>query len=97
MLSNSAKRFDPDILRVFVKEMFAYPVGSFVKLNNSCIAMVIAIHPQNSNFPVLRLMRDPQKLPYPELQFMDIAHESTIQIESPVAPASVGIDPVREL
>ena len=97
MLSNSAKRFDPDILRVFIKEMSIYPVGSFVKLNNSCIAMVIAIHPQNSNLPILRLMRDPQKLPYPELQFMDIAQESAIQIESPVAPASVGIDPVREL
>lgn len=97
MLSTQKNRFDPDILRAFVKEMSIYPTASFMKLNNACAAMVIATHPQKLTFPILRLMRDPQGKPYSTLRFMDLAYEKDIRIESPIAPLSVGIDPLREL
>jgi hypothetical protein len=34
-------RFDPDILRKFTEMVGFYPVGSFVKLRNSLLAMVV--------------------------------------------------------
>ena len=97
ILSHSAQRFDPNILRVFVREISDYPIGSFVRLDNGCVAMVIASHSQKPNSPVLRLMRDPQKKHYPQLQFMDMSHKSSLKIEDAVAPISVGIDILKEL
>ena len=97
ILANANGRFDPDILHIFEKGISTYPISSFVKLSDGSIAMVIAFHPQKLASPILRLMRDPQKRRYPELQFMDLAYESTIQIQEAIAPISVGIEPVKEL
>jgi HD-GYP domain-containing protein (c-di-GMP phosphodiesterase class II) len=43
------KRFDPAVLRVFINNMAIYPAGTFVQLNNSMRAVVIA---GNKNHPL---------------------------------------------
>ena len=40
LLSDNSRRFDPDIIKAFIKSMGIYPLGSLVLLNNAAIARV---------------------------------------------------------
>ena len=44
LLSDNSRRFDPDILKAFIKSMGIYPLGSTVLLNNAAIARVVETH-----------------------------------------------------
>ncbi len=49
LLSDNSRRFDPDVLKIFIRTLGIYPIGSVVLLNNSCIARVIE---NNSDAPL---------------------------------------------
>ena len=97
LFSSSGKRFDPDLLRIFAKTLSNYPLTSFVRLTDGRIGMVIASNPQAPNSPVIKLFRDAQRRRYNELQFVDIANESSLRIQEAVSPIPLGIDPIKEL
>ena len=46
IISDNSRRFDPEILRNFIKSMGIYPLGSIVMLNDSSIARVIKGNPE---------------------------------------------------
>ncbi|MEI6876041.1 MAG: HD-GYP domain-containing protein, partial [Spirochaetota bacterium] len=58
LLSDNSRRFDPEILKAFIKSMGVYPLGSTVLLNNAAIARVIETHPEAPLRPKLRLLVD---------------------------------------
>ncbi|MEI6388349.1 MAG: HD-GYP domain-containing protein [Spirochaetota bacterium] len=58
ILSDNSRRFDPDILKAFIKSMGIYPLGSIVLLNSAAIARVIETHPEAPLRPKLRIMVD---------------------------------------
>jgi HD-GYP domain-containing protein (c-di-GMP phosphodiesterase class II) len=58
LLSDNSRRFDPDILKAFIKSLGIYPLGSTVLLNNAAIARVIATHPDAPLRPKLRVIID---------------------------------------
>jgi HD-GYP domain-containing protein (c-di-GMP phosphodiesterase class II) len=58
LLSDNSRRFDPDILRAFIKSMGIYPLRSTVLLNNAAIARVIETHPDAPLRPRLRIIVD---------------------------------------
>jgi HD-GYP domain-containing protein (c-di-GMP phosphodiesterase class II) len=58
LLSDNSRRFDPDILKAFIKSMGIYPLGSTVLLNNAAIARVIETHADSPLRPKLRLIVD---------------------------------------
>lgn len=58
LLSDNARRFDPDIIRAMIQSMGIYPVGSIVLLNNSAIARVIQSHQDAPLRPVIRVLID---------------------------------------
>jgi len=58
LLSDNSRRFDPDILKAFIKSMGIYPLGSTVLLNNAAIARVIETHAEAPLRPKLRLIVD---------------------------------------
>jgi len=58
LLSDNSRRFDPEILKAFIKSMGIYPLGSTVLLNNSAIARVIETHPEAPLRPKLRVIVD---------------------------------------
>jgi len=43
LLSDNSRRFDPDVLKVFIKTMGIYPIGSIVLLNNGALTRVIEV------------------------------------------------------
>jgi HD-GYP domain-containing protein (c-di-GMP phosphodiesterase class II) len=58
LLSDNSRRFDPDILKAFIKAMGVYPLGSTVLLNNASIARVVETHPDAPLRPKLRIIVD---------------------------------------
>lgn len=58
VLGEGSKKFDPEILKVFLSMMSIYPVGCFVQLNNNVIAKVIAADPVSPFRPTVKVMRD---------------------------------------
>lgn len=58
LLSDNSRRFDPEILKAFIKSMGIYPLGSTVLLNNAAIARVVETHPDAPLRPKLRLLVD---------------------------------------
>lgn len=44
ILSDNGRRFDPEILKVFIRSMGIYPLGSLVQLSDSSICRVISIN-----------------------------------------------------
>ncbi len=58
LLSDNSRRFDPEILKAFIKAMGVYPLGSTVLLNNAAIARVVETHPDAPLRPRIRLIVD---------------------------------------
>lgn len=52
------KHFDYDILKHFLKIIFAFPVGTFVKLSNEKLAVVIKNHSENILRPLVRIVNN---------------------------------------
>ncbi|MFN3660251.1 MAG: HD-GYP domain-containing protein, partial [Brevinematales bacterium] len=58
ILGEGSRKFDPDILKVFLSLMSVYPVGSYVQLNNKCIARVVAPDNVSPFRPTIKIVRD---------------------------------------
>ncbi len=56
ILNDNSRRFDAEILKVFLKSMGIYPVGSIVILNDGSVAKVIKNHKQVPLRPVVRIL-----------------------------------------
>jgi HD-GYP domain-containing protein (c-di-GMP phosphodiesterase class II) len=88
LLSDNSRRFDPDILKAFIKSMGIYPIGSTVLLNNSAIARVIETHPDAPLRPKLRIIVDEFSKRYEgdEGDVVDLVAEKTIFIARALDP-----------
>lgn len=58
LLSDNSRRFDPDILKAFIKTMGIYPIGSIVLLNNGAVARVVEVHGDAPLRPRIRILID---------------------------------------
>lgn len=56
LISDNSRRFDPEVLKIFIRSMGIYPVGSIVLLNDSSIGQVIETHAQAPLRPVLEIL-----------------------------------------
>jgi HD-GYP domain-containing protein (c-di-GMP phosphodiesterase class II) len=50
--------FSPQVLKVFLEELTIYPIGSYVRLNNTAIGRVIATNRSQPIRPVINLLFD---------------------------------------
>jgi hypothetical protein len=88
LLSDNSRRFDPEVLRVFIKSMGIYPIGSIVLLNNSVIARVADVHPDAPLRPKLRSLIDEYGKQYAkdEGELIDLLSEKTLFIAKAIDP-----------
>lgn len=56
LLADKEKRFDPLVLKVFIKSIGVYPAGSYVLLNNSAIAKVTEGDPDAPFMPTVKII-----------------------------------------
>ena len=88
LLSDNSRRFDPDVLKAFIKSMGIYPLGSTVLLNNAAIARVVETHPDAPLRPKLRVIVDEFGKRYEpdEGDFIDLITEKTLFIARALDP-----------
>jgi HD-GYP domain-containing protein (c-di-GMP phosphodiesterase class II) len=58
LLSDNSRRFDPDVLKAFIKTMGIYPIGSVIMLNNGAVARVTEVQGDAPLRPKIRLLID---------------------------------------
>jgi len=58
LLSDNSRRFDPDVLKAFIKTLGIYPIGSIVLLNNGAVARVVVVHGDAPLRPTIRILID---------------------------------------
>jgi len=58
LLSDNSKRFDPDVLKTFIRIMGIYPIGSIVLLNNRATARVTEVHGNAPLRPKIQILID---------------------------------------
>ena len=59
ILNDNSTRFDSNILKIFIKSMGIYPIGSLVILNDSSIARVILVHNETPLRPSVQILMTP--------------------------------------
>jgi len=60
ILNDNSRRFDASIIKVFIKSMGLYPLGSIVILNNGTIGRVKKIHEESPLRPFIELLMTPE-------------------------------------
>jgi HD-GYP domain-containing protein (c-di-GMP phosphodiesterase class II) len=58
LLSDNSRRFDPDVLKGFIKTMGIYPIGSIILLNNGAIARVTEVQGDAPLRPKIHILID---------------------------------------
>lgn len=56
ILDDTQKRFDPDLLKLFVQIIGIYPIGSIVLLSNNVIAQVVQGNPEMPFMPEIKIL-----------------------------------------
>ena len=80
VLGEGSKKFDPEILKVFINMMSIYPVGSYVLLSNKAIAIVTASDPVSPFRPTVKIVKDEFGDDIPEGPVMKLSRERDIHI-----------------
>ncbi len=91
ILGDNGRRFDPEILRVFIKSMGIYPLGSIVLLSNSCIGRVVETNGDAPLRPRVKVMikKDGAMVENDEGEVIDLNVEKKIFIAKAVDPKSL--------
>lgn len=58
LTSGVDRHFDPDVLTAFVRKFSLYPAGSFVRLNDSSIALVLRNNAESVIRPVVKIIKN---------------------------------------
>ncbi|MGB9621512.1 MAG: HD-GYP domain-containing protein, partial [Brevinematia bacterium] len=78
ILAEGSTKFDPDLLKVFIKMMSVYPVGSYVMLNTRAIAKVISSDPVSPFRPVVKVVYDEFGIKVEDGETIKLSEESNI-------------------
>ncbi|HUZ18864.1 MAG TPA: HD-GYP domain-containing protein [Spirochaetia bacterium] len=88
ILNDNSRRFDSEILKVFIKSMGIYPRGSIVLLNDGSIGRVERIHGDAPLRPALQLIVDKRgrRLPPEKAPMLDLLEEKALFIARAISP-----------
>jgi HD-GYP domain-containing protein (c-di-GMP phosphodiesterase class II) len=89
LLSDNARRFDPDIIKAMIQSIGIYPVGSIVLLNNSVIARVLESRKEAPLRPKIRVLIDEFATPYTrhEGEIVDLQENRNLFIARAIDPS----------
>ncbi len=92
LLSDNARRFDPDVLKVFIRTMGIYPIGSIVLLNNGAIGRVLENNPEAPLKPRVKIMINEHGREYrnDEGEIIELSRDKRLFIAKAVDPKDIG-------
>ncbi len=87
ILNDNSRRFDSEILKIFIKSMGIYPVGSYVVLNDGSIGRVVENYKEIPLRPVIRILVGPtgRKIDEKNQRTVDLTQESSMFIVKAVS------------
>jgi HD-GYP domain-containing protein (c-di-GMP phosphodiesterase class II) len=88
LMAENAKRFDPVVLKAFIRIMGIYPIGSIILLNNKTIARVVEVKGEAPLRPKVRILVDEFGTVYDqdEGNIIDLLTEKSLFIARAVDP-----------
>jgi HD-GYP domain-containing protein (c-di-GMP phosphodiesterase class II) len=91
LLSDNSRRFDPDVLKAFIKTMGIYPIGSVIMLNNGAIARVTEVQGDAPLRPKIRILIDEfgKLFKNDEGDFIDLLTEKSLFIARALDPREI--------
>ena len=91
LLNDNSRRFDSEIIKVFIKTMGIYPIGSIVLLNDASIGRVISTHSDAPLRPALKLIVDSNghKCVTDDI-VVDLLEEKSLFITRAINPQEIG-------
>ncbi len=92
LLASGVKKFDPDILKVFLSRMSVYPIGSLVELNDKTIGIVIGSVKAKPLRPIIKLIFDENRTKYSDTHIVSLVDDSTKFITKVLNEKEAGID-----
>ena len=95
LIVNANKQFDGNIVKVFIKELSLYPIGSLLKLSDGSLGIVVFANENKPELPILKLMRDANGNNVAEIKFVNLAYESKISIKEVVDHTVHKINPLK--
>jgi HD-GYP domain-containing protein (c-di-GMP phosphodiesterase class II) len=80
LLKGKGTKYDENILRTLVFIMSLYPIGTYVKMSNSALGLVIKTNLTTPKHPVIKLLIDENGIPYNNKPVLQTRPEDEIQI-----------------
>ncbi|MHB9099606.1 MAG: HD-GYP domain-containing protein, partial [Syntrophales bacterium] len=77
--------FSPHIVKIFLDEITLYPIGSYVRLNNKAVGVVVETNPGNPMKPTLRIVVDGHGRKATETKLINLAENSILTIVAGVS------------
>lgn len=81
--------FAPHIVKIFLDEITLYPIGSYVRLNNKAIGVVVETNPGNPLKPTVRVVVDGHGMRVTEERLIDLAENNILTIVAGVSADEV--------
>lgn len=85
ILSGSSRKFDPQIVKIFLSNMAIYPVGSIVQLNNNVIGKVVSANPELPLRPKISVLIDEFGEKGDNGKIIDLQEVSSLFIKKPLS------------
>lgn len=94
LLSDNSRRFDPDVLKSFIRTMGIYPIGSIVLLNSGALARVTNVHTKAPLRPEIRILIDEFGKAWSgdEGELVDLITEKSLFIARAIDPREYAAD-----
>ena len=92
IMSFSAKRYDPILVKAFVSSIGLYPPGSVVELTDGSLSIVLKSNPQFENIerPIIKIIRSSDSSL--EGKVLNLAEAGNLRIVRSIDPTEVGIN-----
>jgi len=81
--------FSPHIIKIFLDEITMYPVGSYVRLNNKAVGIVVETNPTNPLKPVINLVMDGHDKRVLQDKRINLADNNILNIQDSVLKAEI--------
>lgn len=81
--------FAPHIVKIFLDELTMYPVGSYVRLNNKSIGVVVGTNRNNPFKPTIRIVSDGQGNRILDERLIDLADTTILNIVAGISAEEV--------
>ncbi|MBM3247908.1 MAG: HD-GYP domain-containing protein [Candidatus Omnitrophica bacterium] len=84
VLIENKERFDYRVLKVLIKQMGVYPIGSLVQLSSGEIGIVVKTNSQSALRPIVKIFFDAQGKRVEQEKNIDLIKSPTIVIKKPI-------------